>query len=66
MSSYFRKVLFFVAIGALFAIFSDLTNFGIGRYPLKDAIILGASDIAAWTLVGLVVAWRIQPEPIER
>lgn len=62
MSSYPRKVLFFVAIGLLFAIFTDLTNFGIGRYPVKDAIILGLSHIIVWTLMGFVAAWRIKPE----
>ena len=62
LSSYPRKVLFFAAIGLLFAIFWDLTNSGIGSYPQKDAIILAGYDIISWTLVGLAVAWRIQPE----
>jgi len=62
LSSYPRKVLFFTAIGLLFAVFWDLTNFGIGGYPLKDAILLAGHDIIVWTIVGLVVAWRIQPE----
>ena len=63
MSSYPRKVLFFVAIGLLFALFTDLTNFDIGNYPIKDAILLAINNIVVWTLVGLVVAWRIKPEP---
>ncbi len=62
MSSYSRKVLFFVAIGLLFAIFTDLTNYGIGRYPVEDAILLAINHIIVWTLVGLVVAWRLSPE----
>jgi hypothetical protein len=61
-SSYPRKVLFFVAIGLLFATFTDLTNLGIGNYPVKDAVILAVTHIVVWTLVGLVVAWRIRPE----
>lgn len=61
LSSYPRKVLFFGAIGLLIAVFSDLTAAGIGGYPAGDAVILGMSDIAAWTLVGLAVAWRMQP-----
>jgi len=63
LSSYPRKVLFFVGIGLLLAIFSDLTNFGIGRYPVTDAVMLATNHVIAWTLVGLVVAWRIRPEP---
>ena len=61
-SSYARKVLFFVAIGLLFALFSDMAKFGIGSYPIKDAMAFAANDIVMWTLVGLVVAWRIQPQ----
>lgn len=62
LSNYFRKVLFFAVIGLLFAVFSDLSNFGIGNYPLSDALILAVYTIAIWTIVGLVVAWRMQPE----
>ncbi|NIM47853.1 MAG: hypothetical protein GTN78_13615 [Gemmatimonadales bacterium] len=63
ISSYSRKVLFFVAIGLLFALFSDVADFGIGGYPAGDAILLAVRRIVDWTLVGLVVAWRIRPEP---
>ena len=63
ISSYPRKVLFFAVIGLLFAVFGDLMNFGIDDYPLNDALILAVHDIIVWTLVGLVVAWRIKPEP---
>ncbi len=62
MSSYPRKVLFFVAIGLLFALFTDLTDFGIGSYPLRDALLFAINHIVAWTLVGVVVAWRMKPE----
>jgi len=62
MASYPRRVLFFTAIGLLFAVFSDLSDFGIGSYPLKDALILAIHDVLIWTFVGLVVAWRMKPE----
>lgn len=61
LSSYHRKVLFFTIIGVLFAVFSDLQKFGIGGYPLRDAVLLGAHSIVVWTLIGLIVAWRIRP-----
>ncbi|UCF40499.1 MAG: hypothetical protein JSW43_12335 [Gemmatimonadota bacterium] len=61
MSSYSRKALFFLAIGVLFAIVADLGDLGIGGYPARDAALLAASRIIAWTLVGLVVAWRLKP-----
>jgi hypothetical protein len=62
LSSYPRKVFFFFLIGLLFALFNDLTNFGIGDYPLSDAFIFAIHDIIVWTVVGLVVAWRMKPE----
>lgn len=65
LSSYLRKVLFFTAIGLLFALFTDLTKYSIGGYPLKDAILFAVNHVVAWTLVGLVVAWQIKPIPAE-
>ena len=61
LSSYPRKVLFFTGIGLLFALFGDLMDFGIGGYPLPDAVKLAVHDVVLWTVLGLVVAWRIQP-----
>lgn len=62
ISSYPRKVFFFVIIGLIIAIFSDFNNYGIGRYPFGDVLLLGLNDIFAWTAVGLVIAWRFKPE----
>jgi hypothetical protein len=61
LASYGRKVMFFVAIGLLFAVYSHLSSFGIGGYPLRDATMLGASDLVAWTLVGLAASWILKP-----
>ena len=65
LSSYARKVLFFTLIGALFAVFSDLQKFGIGGYPLRDVVLLGAHSIVVWTLIGMVVGWRITPAKVD-
>jgi hypothetical protein len=62
LSSYPRKVMFFLALGVQFALVSDMMAFGIGGYPLKDVILLGLNHIGAWTVVGLVIAWRITPD----
>ena len=61
LSSYPRKVMFFLALGVQFALVSDMMAFGIGGYPFKDVILLGLNHIGAWTVVGLVIAWRITP-----
>jgi hypothetical protein len=63
LASYPRKVLFFAAIGLLFAVYGALTDFRIDSYPPGDALMLAGRDVISWTLVGLVVAWRIEPEP---
>ena len=63
LSSYPRRVLFFVATGLLIALFGDLLNFGIDRYSLGDALLVGASNLLAWTLVGLVVSRYFRPGP---
>ena len=65
LSNYRRKVFFFSGIGFLIAALSNLTDFGIGGYPVTDALLLAANDFIAWTLIGLTVAWRLQPEESE-
>jgi hypothetical protein len=62
ISSYPRKVLFFTTIGLLMAIFNDLNDYGIGSYPLNDALILAFHNIIIWTLIGMIIAWWIKPE----
>jgi hypothetical protein len=57
ISSYPRKVLFFAAIGLLFAVFTDMTHFGIGSYPVKDAIVFAMNNIVAWTLTGCALGF---------
>lgn len=64
LSSYLRKVFFFTIIGLLMALFGDFNNYGIGNYPLSDALLLGIHNIVAWTIVGLVIAWKVKPVTI--
>jgi hypothetical protein len=61
LSSYPRKVLFFTALGLLLGLTGHLMGFGIGGYPLNSALILTLHSIALWTVIGLVVAWRLKP-----
>jgi hypothetical protein len=60
-SSYALKVIYFVVLGLFIALVKDVPKFGIGGYPLADAMAFAVNDIAMWTLVGLVVAWRVRP-----
>jgi hypothetical protein len=62
LASPLRKVAFVACIGLLFGVWGHLGNFGIGGYPLESTIALMVHDIILWTLVGLVLAWRIRPE----
>ena len=61
LSRYWRKVIFFTALGLLLGLSGHLMEFGIGGYPLQSAMILVMHEIALWTAVGLVVAWKLKP-----
>ena len=61
LNSYWCKVRFTSTFGLLFALYGDLMSIGIDNYSLLDAFCLAVEDIFAWILVGLVVAWRLQP-----
>lgn len=62
LTSYPKKVLFFTGIGLLFAIYGNLTRFGIGDYPFRDAFILAIYNLIVWTMIGLVMAKWMKPE----
>lgn len=62
LSSYPRRVFFLAAMGLLIALSGSIANFGIDSYAAKDALMLALLDITTWTVVGLVVAWRMRPE----
>lgn len=66
LSSASRKVLFVGTIGLLLAVWSHLKNFGIGGYPLGDSLLMSLHDVVLWVCIGLILAWRIRPEPRER
>jgi hypothetical protein len=61
LASYPRKVLFFVSLGVLLALAGKVSDFGIGGYPLTEALLLALAQLVAWTVAGLVVAWIIKP-----
>ena len=60
LSSYWRKVGFFVVLGLIISLFSEMTKYNIGSYPLGDTILLALHNLVLWTLLGLVVAWRLK------
>lgn len=61
LSRYWRKVLFVVIVGAFVVVFGDLTEYGIGGYPLRSALLLGVNSLVMWTLAGLVMARFMTP-----
>jgi hypothetical protein len=54
--------LFAVGVGLFAAVSGDLPKYGIGGYPAKSVLLLGASTLVAWTLTGIVIA-RTMPAP---
>ncbi len=61
LASYPRKVMVVGALGLFLGVVARLTAFGIGDYPPDSALLLALHDLALWTLIGAVLAWRIQP-----
>mgnify|MGYP001766795687 CR=1 FL=1 len=61
--NYSRRLLYFTFIGLFLGIASELPKFGIGGYPLSDAVVLAVFAIIQWTVVGLIVAWQMKPFP---
>jgi hypothetical protein len=61
LSRYSRKVFFFTAVGVLLGLLGRAADFGIGGYPLQSALILFVHEIALWTAIGLVMAWKVKP-----
>ena len=61
LSSYGRKLSFYVCIGFLAGISSHMLDFGIGSRPLQSALAHTVHDILLWTVAGLVMAWLVKP-----
>ena len=61
LSGYGSRLLFFSALGIVFALFSVMTRFGLARYPLGDAVALSVHDLVAWVVAGMVVARIVRP-----
>lgn len=61
LGSYWRKALYFVAIGGIIAIFSDLPESGIGNYPARDVLLRATVNVVSWAVVGLAVSAVMRP-----
>lgn len=61
LKQYSRKLALFIVAGFIVGILNHLLDFGIGGYPLSDALVLVMHDVGMWTVLGFVMAWRIQP-----
>lgn len=60
LARYARRVFFVTGIGLLFAIYGDLYS----PKPLDLVLLSSISNLIAWTIVGLVLGWRIRPESV--
>lgn len=61
LSRYMRKVMFVAAVGLFLAVFVRLSDFGIGSYPMNDALVLALHDLLLWTVVGIVMGGMVRP-----
>lgn len=58
LSRYSSRVLFVTVIGLLFAAYGDVYSVK----PLDKMLLSSISNVIVWTLVGLILAWRIRPK----
>jgi hypothetical protein len=65
LSRYVKKVLFVAAVGLFLAIFVRLSDYGIGGYPINDALLLALHDLVLWTVIGVVMGGMIRPARVE-
>jgi hypothetical protein len=61
LARYTRRVLFVTGIGLLFAVYGDLYS----QKPLDLVALSSLNNVIVWTLVGLVLAWRIKSKKLE-
>jgi len=55
------RVLLVALFGVFLALWADLRMWGMELYPLHYSLVLAASSVVTWVIVGLVIAWRIKP-----
>jgi hypothetical protein len=60
-SVYLSRVLFVVAIGVIVVLFDDVLQMSLGPQPKDYLAFLAVNHLICWTLVGLVIAWRLKP-----
>lgn len=58
LAKYSRRVFFVTSIGLLFAVYGDLYS----QKPLNLILLSSANNLVIWALVGLVLAWKIEPQ----
>ncbi|GEM_PF-2711211 len=61
LAKYARRVVFVAVIGLLFAVYGDIFS----QKPLHHMLLSSISNLIVWILVGLVLAWRIDPKRLK-
>ncbi len=59
---YHRRVIFIALIGIIIALFYNIPKWSLYQYPFDFALASCCENLVGWTLAGLVIAWRINPE----
>jgi len=57
LAKYSRRVLFVTGLGLFLAVFGE----AISDKPLDKILLSSINNIITWLLVGLVIAWRVNP-----
>jgi len=61
--AFWTRVLIVGSFGVFLTLTAEIQLWGMELYPLTYSLLLSASAILGWVVVGLVLAWRIRPSP---
>jgi len=50
-----------MAVGVIIALFDDVLQMSFGPQPQDYLLFLAINHLITWTLVALVIAWRVKP-----
>jgi len=64
LATFLQRVLFVATLGLFLALSSDLLRALTDELPFSAVAARAAGSVSTWTLIGLVLAWRIKPNSI--
>ena len=61
--SFGMRVAVVASFGVFLALTANIQLWGMERYPLTYSLLMSVNGILTWAVIGMVLAWRIRPDP---